>query len=319
MILATASNLDIALVAPFGSPGILDQKVGCLRVQIGPIANGQDTMVDGGPRSATVVGNDPLLVKLKDKLIGLNGNANGLHGNGRQQGLFVTRRHVNKGLDQRTRHVRAIAVRIHRETRERDYNYSETQFEIIRSDRYTSLSYSRQTLFASSGLVGIVGFRTESARLFIKLEGIVHETAIATQILMIAIQQILFTESDQFSRLNKLGPLQGARRRKGPTGTAGALILDIRHGPHLRPMNIVGQGQGCQGFPQVPRRCLRRGCRGRILGMGAQFEMLVKFVQGQVRIGIVTQPNRRSRLRIVRFNLGCVCVSNNNKQSRECV
>ena len=43
---------------------------------------------------------------------------------------------------------------------------------------------------------------------------------------MITIEQVLFRQGHQFARLDKLGAFQGSRGGKGPTGTAGTLILD---------------------------------------------------------------------------------------------
>jgi len=90
------------------TPTVLNEKVRFLRIEISSVSDSENTVIDGSAAATIVVVDDSILVKLKDKLTRLDGNANGLHGNSRNQGLYVTRWHVDKSLDNGSGNVRAV-------------------------------------------------------------------------------------------------------------------------------------------------------------------------------------------------------------------
>ena len=279
-------------------------------------------MVDGSRLAAGVVSDDTRLVKLKDKLIRLNGDANRLHGNGGQQGSHVTRWNINKRLDNTSRDIRAVG----------------------------------HALCVFMGNIRIVSFRAQTSTLFVKskiewkqkrvnkrqtsvrqehaitchhhththtflLECIVHEPTIAGQIFMITVQQVLFRQWDHFSRFQITSPLQGSGGGKRPTGSARSLILHGRDGPHLDPIDIIWQLQGFL-LQQRPTLILHQrlhyliregffffggGSRRGHLRILAQFEIGRKFIRCHVRKGIVAKGKGwRGFLLVVGLNAFCV-------------
>mmetsp|Transcript_4039 Transcript_4039/g.8654 ORF Transcript_4039/g.8654 Transcript_4039/m.8654 type:complete len:256 (-) Transcript_4039:215-982(-) len=231
-------------------------------------------MINVTVASAGVVGDHTRLVELECKLTGFDRHTDGLHGHGRNQGLFVSRWNINKGLDQRSRHVGAVG--------------------------HASLSLSRH--------VGVIRFGTKTSGLFIKLEGIVHETSVASQILVIAIQQVLFTQGHQFTRLDKLGTFQRTGRRKGPARSAGTLVLDFSDTAKLDPVYIVGQGEGDHFLKLVHRFLCAATTDIHLAGIAVltQLEVTMELVLSHVRKLIVAQHGRVVLLGIVFFNLGII-------------
>lgn len=90
------------------TPAVLHEKVRFLRFEIGTVTNSENTVIDGATAATLVIGNDTSFVKLENKLARLNGDADGLHGNGRNQGLFGARRNIDKRLYNGSGHVRAV-------------------------------------------------------------------------------------------------------------------------------------------------------------------------------------------------------------------
>ena len=70
------AELDVALVAPSGVPGVLDEPV-VLSI-LGTIADGEDGVIEGG--AARAAGEDTRLVGLEDVLVGLDGDGERLGG-----------------------------------------------------------------------------------------------------------------------------------------------------------------------------------------------------------------------------------------------
>lgn len=101
---------------------------------------------------------------------------------------------------------------------------------------------------------------------FVEFESVVHETAVASQIFVITIQEVLLRQGHQLSGLDKLGtchdasfagepssqittahthqlirPLlhtfEGTRRGKGPARATRSLVLDIDDSAELDPVD----------------------------------------------------------------------------------
>mmetsp|Transcript_26864 Transcript_26864/g.61824 ORF Transcript_26864/g.61824 Transcript_26864/m.61824 type:complete len:271 (+) Transcript_26864:635-1447(+) len=167
---------------------------------------------------------------------------------------------------------------------------------------------SRHACFSLTGFVGIVSFGTETTRLLVKLECIVHETTVTTQIFMVAIQQVLFTEGNQFPRFDVLGTFQRARGRECPTRTARSLILHRRNATHLDPIHIIRKGQGGHGLKLARVHSLHAAATVNLaaVAVGTKLEVALELILGHVRIFIVSKDSGVVFLGIVLFNLGII-------------
>ena len=79
-----------------------------LRIEVGAVPDGQDTVVDGTGLAAGFVGQDARLVELENELVRLDGDADGLHGDRRQQRLLVAGRDVDERLNDAAGDVGAV-------------------------------------------------------------------------------------------------------------------------------------------------------------------------------------------------------------------
>ena len=103
-----ARNLEVSRVTPRLAPAVLHKPVRSLSLQVRAVSHSEDTVINVTLLAARVIIQNAVLVKLKDKLVGLDSNANGLKGNGRQERTFVARRHVDEGLDNASGNIRAV-------------------------------------------------------------------------------------------------------------------------------------------------------------------------------------------------------------------
>ena len=71
-------ELDVALFAPGGVPGVLDEPV--VLTVLGTVADGEDGVIEGGSALGGV--EDTSLVSLPDHLVGLDEDGDGLLGEG---------------------------------------------------------------------------------------------------------------------------------------------------------------------------------------------------------------------------------------------
>lgn len=108
LVLGLSAEFNVSVFTPGATPRVLDQKVGFLCLQVRTVSYRQDTVINGSAVAARVIRDDTGLVKLKDKLVSLDRNTNGLHGNGRQESHFVAGRHVNKRRDLGARNICAV-------------------------------------------------------------------------------------------------------------------------------------------------------------------------------------------------------------------
>mmetsp|Transcript_26863 Transcript_26863/g.61821 ORF Transcript_26863/g.61821 Transcript_26863/m.61821 type:complete len:254 (+) Transcript_26863:723-1484(+) len=131
---------------------------------------------------------------------------------------------------------------------------------------------------------------------------------------MVAIQQVLFTEGNQFPRFDVLGTFQRARGRECPTRTARSLILHRRNATHLDPIHIIRKGQGGHGLKLARVHSLHAAATVNLaaVAVGTKLEVALELILGHVRIFIVSKDSGVVFLGIVLFNLGFV-VSKRNK------
>ena len=163
--------------------------------------------------SSTVV--HTRLVHLKGRLIGFDGNGDGLLGDGGDQRFLV--------------HLGDIGVA---------------------GDGHNVLA-----LFVAGtvgGVVRIVLFGADTAILDDKTEGVIHKTASAAIVATgtVAVDQILFSQGDQFSGVDEDVPFSGTGGGEGPARTALALVLNGGDGTLLAPV-YTGRGFLCFGSQGV--------------------------------------------------------------------
>jgi len=191
---------DVAGHTPRGTPGVLDDPV--VLARSGAKANSQDTMVQLGAASSL---EDTIAVQLEARLVSLNGNGDGLLGDGSDELALLVLGNIR-----------------------------------VRGDG-GSVAGSLGSLAGQRALgdIGVVGLGGDTAILDDVLKGVVHQTTLAALVTLgnRAINQLLLAERDEVLGGNGVGTLDGASGGEGPARAALALILDRGDGTLSAPVD----------------------------------------------------------------------------------
>jgi len=191
-----AADADVTLFAPTGAPGVLDFPVVS---GISAITNCEDTVVKVGAASAA---EDTRFVELESRLIGFNGNTDGLTINGGTQSVF--------GVG----HI------------------------LVVSDLGIS-GHGAGSGFASTILsrVRISGFSAETVGHDV-FEGVVHKTTRAAKVAITdtAVHELLFRERGQMAVFELNNAFNRASGTERPARATLALILDTSDGAFRNPV-----------------------------------------------------------------------------------
>jgi len=186
------SDLDIAGLTPGGAPRVSDEEV--VFTVLGTVADGKDTVVESG--TAGGAGDDTTSVALEGHSVGLNGDRDGLDGNG--------------GLEGTTGSVGGDIV------------------EALDGDSATSL-HGLVTGAGSTSSGGVrIGVLSNHGGGLGVLESVVHQTTVATGVDGRALDELLLREGDDLSGGLVVGTLHGTDGRESPAGSALSLVLDGR-------------------------------------------------------------------------------------------
>ena len=115
------------------------------------------------------------------------------------------------------------------------------------------------------------------------LEGEVHEAAVAAHVVgVVAGDELLLGEGDQLARGDSVHPLDRAGVGEGPAGAALALVLHVRHGALLAPVD------GAVGHRVGVLEALRGEARG--VADAAQAGHRLELLRGEVRELVEAEP-----------------------------
>ena len=202
------SDLDVAGLTPGGAPGVLDEEV--LLTVLSAIADSEDTVVKLGSAGGT--SDNTTGVALEGHSVGLDGDRDGLFGNG--------------GLEGSTRLIGG---------------------DIVESSDGNGTAFFHG-LIASSGSASSRGVRigvlSDHGGLLGILESVVHQTTIATRVDGGALDELLLREGDEVASGNLMSTLHGSSGGEGPAGTALSLVLDGGDGTLGDPVDLIGEVGG---------------------------------------------------------------------------
>jgi len=77
-------------------------------------------------------------------------------------------------------------------------------------------------------------------------DGETHESSIASELEVIAIDELCLGESNKFSCGHKVSSLEGSSGREGPARSALSLVLDIGDGSSSDPVNLISKVGGVE-------------------------------------------------------------------------
>ena len=202
------SDLDVSVVTPGWTPGVLDKVVGSSVLD--SISDGEDTVVEGG--SAGSASKDTGGVHLEGGLVGLDGDGDWLLGEGGLELVWGVLGDVSVGAD-----------------------------SDLALGKKVGLAGSSGAI---TGGVWVDGFLDHGVALGV-LEGLVHKTTVATKVLqdaVVALNELLLRKGKEFSRGNEVSTLEGTGGGEGPAGSALSLVLDIGDGTSGDPVDRVSVG-----------------------------------------------------------------------------
>mmetsp|Transcript_9341 Transcript_9341/g.17817 ORF Transcript_9341/g.17817 Transcript_9341/m.17817 type:complete len:201 (+) Transcript_9341:258-860(+) len=191
----TTKHHDVSSITPGLAPRVTDLEVGLAAFIVDTVPHRQNTVIQVVATFGVIV--DTTLVKSKRLQVGLNGNRYWLYGQGFYEGLFGIV-HVGKALDACMR-----------------YGLTQTLFRHATSE----------PVFVSGVWVILLTANTRHV-VFDKGERVIHESTTTAHVVLVAIDQLLFRQGHEISRIQIMGPFNGPNGGKGPTGPAHALILD---------------------------------------------------------------------------------------------
>ena len=202
------SDLDVARFTPRWAPGVLDEEV--VLTILSTVADGENTVVKLG--TAGGAGDDTTSVALEGHSVGLNGNRDGLLGNG--------------GLEGSTGFVRGDIV------------------EAGNGDGTTLLhGLVASAGSASSGGVRVGVLSDHGGGLGV-LESVVHEATIAARVGLGALDELFLGEGNKGAGGKEVSTLHGTGGGESPAGTALSLVLDGGDGTLGSPVDGVGEVLG---------------------------------------------------------------------------
>ena len=202
------TDLDVAGLTPGSAPRVLDEEV--LLTVLSAIADGEDTVVKLGSAGGT--SDDTTGVALEGHSVGLDGNRDGLLGNGGLEGSSGS-----VGGD--------IVVG-------GDGNLTTGFHGLVAGSGN-----------ARSGGVRIGGLLNQGGGLGI-LESVVHQTTIAARVDGGALDELFLGEGDKVASGNEVSTLQRSGGGEGPAGTALSLVLDGGDGTLGDPVDLIGEVGG---------------------------------------------------------------------------
>jgi len=174
VVLSVSGHPDVSVLSPAGSPRVLDQPV--ISSSIDSVSSSEDSVIElSGRASGLIV--DSSAVELEGRLRGINGNRDGLHGNGLSKSGLRSRGNISEGSDGRS----AVGSRV-------------------------------LALVGSRGGVGIRSFSIDSLVGNDVLEGVVHETSVASVVSLgnRAIDEVLLREGDESSGGEEVASFNGS-------------------------------------------------------------------------------------------------------------
>ena len=200
------SDLDVSVVTPGCTPGVLDKVVGSSVLD--SVSDGEDTVVEGG--SAGSASEDTGGVHLEGGLVGLDGDGDWLLGEGGLELVWGVLGDVSVGAD-----------------------------GDLTLGKKVGLAGSSGAI---TGGVWVDGFLDHGVALGV-LEGLVHKTTVATKVLqdaVVALNELLLREGKEFSRGDEVSTLEGTGGGEGPAGSALSLVLHWSDGTGGDPVDGVG-------------------------------------------------------------------------------
>ena len=181
-VLLVSCNFDISLVAPGGSPAVLDQPVGLAGPRLHAVPDGQDTVVQV-LRAALLLPVDTVAVELEGLVASIDCHTAGtLGGDSLHQLILVALLDVDK------------------------------------PDVPGALVLGLIPALVVLALVGIGLLGIDATVILDVLEGVVHEAAVATLVAVgpAAVDQVLLTQAGQLSSLPVVHGFQGSGGGEGP-------------------------------------------------------------------------------------------------------
>ena len=177
---AISTDLDVALVTPGWAPRVLDEEV--VLSGFVAIADSEDTVVKLG--SAAGTSDNTTGVTLEGHLVGLNGNGDGLLGNGGLEGSAgLVSRDIVEGFNANVT--------------------SSFHVFVAGAGNTVSGGIRIRVLGDHRGLLGV-------------LESVVHETTVATGVDGRALDELLLREGDEVAGGNEVSTLEGSGGGESP-------------------------------------------------------------------------------------------------------
>ena len=206
----SGTDLDVAVLTPGGAPGVLDEEV--LLTVLSAIADSEDTVVELGSAGGT--SDNTTGVALEGHSVGLDGDRDGLLGNG--------------GLEGSTRSVGGDIV-------------------VASDGNGTALLHGSIASSGSASSRGVrIGVLSDHGGLLGILESVVHQTTIAARVDGGALDELLLREGDEVSSGNLMSTLHGTSGGESPAGTALSLVLDGGNGTLGDPVDLISEVGGVE-------------------------------------------------------------------------
>lgn len=200
MVVLVSGHLDVTLVTPAGSPGVLDQPV--VSTRLSSVTNSQNTVVELRGRATRLVV-DTSGVELEGLVRGINGNRNRSLGDGNLEGRLRSLRDV-----------------------------------LVRGQGGTNVGRVELARVGASGGVRVGGLSINTMVVDDVLEGLVHKSSVATLVSLVsgAIDKVLLRERDELLGLQEVSTLNGTSSRERPARSALTLVLDRGDGTMVSPI-----------------------------------------------------------------------------------
>ena len=231
------AELDVSLHSPAGSPAVLHDPVWL--VSGGVVPDGEDSVVE---LVSAIGGEDSSGVVLEGGVVGLDGNADWLGGDGLLQVILAV-----------------------------DWDV------LVSANGHDVVGLLLGVAGSSLGGVSVVILGVNTSVAHDVLEGVVHDSSVASHVDLVAVDELLLGKADELAGLDEVDSLHGTGGGEGPAGAALLLVLDWDDGSLLAPVDgggsgDVGVGESGQVLPGLPE-----------LGLQAWVQvLLLVLLDGQV-------------------------------------